>query len=145
MSCRLKFPGKNCRHIYEKSKRLENSGTPTCSCGLQFIFLQNNRFTEIIRHSILTCTNTAISQVVAYTRQGLYVSQPSHFVTPKGSRNKTSHTHKEILSKKHFSCIYSFIKLYFSQIADCLALKLASEGIIRAPFSRSLFIFVTNF
>ena len=32
--------------------------------------------------------------------------------------------------------------LFNSQIADCLALKMAPEGIIQAPFSRSLFIFV---
>ena len=68
--------------------------------------------------------------------------QGSHCVTAKASKSKTSHTHKKI-SKKHFSCIYSSDKtLFFSQIADCLALKLAFKGIIRAPFSRSLFIFV---
>ena len=41
----------------------------------------------------------------------------SQCVTAKGSRSKTSHTHKEIFSKNHFSCIYSFIKLYF--FPDC--------------------------
>ena len=44
------------------------------------------------------------------------IQKGSHCVTAKGSRGKPSHTHKEI-SKKHFSCVYSFIKLYF--FPDC--------------------------
>ena len=68
-SCRLKFPGKNCRHIYGKSEAsVWRNLTPVtaskickknpllCSFSLQFVFFQNRRFTEIIRHYILIQT-----------------------------------------------------------------------------------------
>ena len=46
-SCRLKFPGENCRQIHEKSKA---SVRRNLSTGMSPKNFQNSRFTEIIRH-----------------------------------------------------------------------------------------------
>ena len=99
--------------------------SPTCSFGLQFIFFQNSRFcySIIIRLSYVQTLQffTLLPILVKVCmwasepeRLALCVSPspPSSCVTAKGSRSKISDTHKEI-SRKHFSCVYSLIKLYF--------------------------------
>ena len=112
-SCRLKFPGKNCRQIYGKSKRLKKFRHSNGPEGVSLVY--NSYFFKTAVLQKLFDIRFSYVQTLQFLPL-LAIQKGSHCVTAKGSRGKPSHTHKEI-SKKHFSCVYSFIKLYF--FPDC--------------------------
>ena len=125
-SCRLKFPWKNCRQIYGKSKRLEfrhSNGSQRVALVYNSYFFKTAVFvirllldSHMYKHcNFSRCSLYSLRSVCEQVRAS--ISLPRRWVTAKGCRSKTSHTHKEILSKKYFSCIYSFITLYF--FPDC--------------------------
>ena len=79
-SCRLKFPGKNCRQIYGKSKASvwRNLSTATapkqnpllCSFSLHFIFFSEQPFYGN-QSTLDSHTNTVISHAVAFSSRWL--------------------------------------------------------------------------